>query len=200
MRIAIIIYDDFTDIDLFLSWDLLGRKEFDWTVKILGSHSHHTSSNGLKIATHGHLEDAINFDVVIFCSGKGSRKVIEDDKLLSRIKVDPSKQLVCSICTGSLILATLGLLKGLDATTYITGQDLLHSMRVNVVNKPFVSTGNIATAGGCLSSIYLCAWIVKKLYNNNKCSEVLRKILPVGQEALYEELILSSINDENSDL
>jgi putative intracellular protease/amidase len=36
MEIAIVAFDDFTDIDVFLPWDLLNRvKERGWTVKIV---------------------------------------------------------------------------------------------------------------------------------------------------------------------
>ena len=37
MKIAIVIFDKFTDIDLFLMWDLLNRvRVAGWEVKILG--------------------------------------------------------------------------------------------------------------------------------------------------------------------
>lgn len=66
MKIAIVIFDDFTDIDLFLMWDLLGRNKKDWQVKIVGSKSQHLSYNGLLIATHGGLSEANAADVEHF--------------------------------------------------------------------------------------------------------------------------------------
>ena len=44
-KIVIIIFDGFTDIDLFLMWDILGRNKTDWSVKILGTNKQHQSTN-----------------------------------------------------------------------------------------------------------------------------------------------------------
>lgn len=35
--IAIVLFDDFTDIDFFLIKDILGRTRHDWVVKVLGT-------------------------------------------------------------------------------------------------------------------------------------------------------------------
>jgi len=67
-KIAIVIFDDFTDIDFFLMWDLLGRNKIDWQVKILGLRESHCSVSGLSIQTDGCLLEAVNADVVLFAS------------------------------------------------------------------------------------------------------------------------------------
>lgn len=36
-KIVLVAFDQFTDIDLFLMWDILGRNTEDWHVRILGS-------------------------------------------------------------------------------------------------------------------------------------------------------------------
>ncbi|MBN3820754.1 thiamine biosynthesis protein ThiJ, partial [Paraburkholderia sp. Se-20369] len=33
-RIALVAFDQFTDLDLFLMWDILGRNRRDWEVRI----------------------------------------------------------------------------------------------------------------------------------------------------------------------
>ena len=35
--IALVAFDRFTDVDLFLMWDILGRNNRDWRVRILGA-------------------------------------------------------------------------------------------------------------------------------------------------------------------
>jgi hypothetical protein len=50
MKIAIVIFDKFTDIDLFLMWDLLNRVRVDgWEVKILGEREAHLSATNFEI-------------------------------------------------------------------------------------------------------------------------------------------------------
>lgn len=188
-NIALIIFDDFTDIDLFLMWDILGRNKKDWKIKILGTKLSHNSSNGLEIPTHGQIKEANNADVVLFSSGIGTRAVIQDQEFLATFALNPTQQLIGSICSGALILAELGLLKGKKATTHPRAKQQLMSMGIEVVDKPFVCYDTIATAGGCLSAQYLVGWVIDKISGNEKKNEVLREIFPVGQQNLYENLL-----------
>ena len=94
MRISIVIFDEFTDIDLFLMWDLFNRVRLpDWEVRIVGDKSHHISTTGLTTATHGSIEEANQSDVVLFVSGLGTRSKMRDEVWLSRFKLNPEKQI-----------------------------------------------------------------------------------------------------------
>lgn len=182
MNVAIIAFDDFTDIDVFFMWDLLNRvKVRDWQVQILGEASHHRSTTGLVIPMHGHIEAANNSDVVLFASGQGTRKKIHDEAFLSAFKLNPEKQLIGSMCSGALILAALGLLEGKRATTYPTAKKVLQGYGVEVVEKPFVLEGNIATAAGCLAAQYLVGWVIETLVGAEMKETVLRSVMPVGE-------------------
>nr|AIA11045.1 Putative amidotransferase [uncultured bacterium] len=182
MKLSIIAFDEFTDIDVFFMWDLLNRvKTSDWQVQILGEASHHTSTSGLVIPMHGHIEAANNSDVVLFASGYGTRKKIKDETFLNTFQLNPDKQLIGSMCSGALILAALGLLKGKQATTYPTVKRVLETYDVEVVEKPFVVEGNIATAAGCLAAQYLAGWVIEKCVSREMKETVLRSIQPVGE-------------------
>ena len=49
--IAIVIFDGFTDVDLFLMRDILGRNRVDWQVRIVGTKANHRSAHGLAVRT-----------------------------------------------------------------------------------------------------------------------------------------------------
>src|SRR3954452_23167491 len=99
MKIAIVIFDKFTDLDLFLMWDLLNRVRVeDWKVKILGEKDAHVSTTGISIATQGSIEEANEADAVLFISGQGTRDRIIDENWLSRFRLNPEKQFIGSIC------------------------------------------------------------------------------------------------------
>src|SRR5580692_331553 len=126
MQSSIVIFDEFTDIDLFLMWDLLKRVRLaDWQVSILGEASEHTSATGIPVRTHGRIEEANRSDVVLFVSGQGTRRKMVDREWLSRFHLNPEKQMIGSICSGALLLAALGLLEGKTATTYPTSKAAL---------------------------------------------------------------------------
>jgi len=194
--ISIVVFDDFTDVDFFLMRDILGRTSTDWNIKVLGTKSIHTSTLGLTIKTDGHVSDANSSDVVLFVSGyKGVPAVLENDEFMSSLNLNPKKQLIGSVCAGSYILSKLGLLEGIKATTHPDAKQGLKSMGVNVQDKALVVEGNIATAGGCLSALYLTGWLAERLYDESKRREIHRQLIPADQAEIFENLIKSSIKD-----
>jgi putative intracellular protease/amidase len=188
MKIAIVIFDKFTDIDLFLMWDLLNRVRLDdWSVRILGENESHLSATGISIATQGRIEEANDADAVLFVSGQGTRAKMIDKDWLSRFRLNPERQFIGSICSGALILAALGLLEGKTATTYPTSKAALENFGVEVVEKPFVSSGRVATAGGCLAQQYLISWIIENLADEDWRALVLKSIQPVGEGLFFAD-------------
>ena len=188
MKIAIIVFDKFTDVDLWLMWDLLNRVQVEgWQVQILGEKESHISATGMSVATHGRIEAANESDAVLFVSGQGTRDKMRDADWLRRFRLNPEKQLIGSICSGSLILAALGLLEGQTATTYPTSKTALESFGVEVVEKPFVAKGNVATAGGCLALQYLCGWTIENLAGKDWRELVLKSVQPVGEGLFFDD-------------
>jgi putative intracellular protease/amidase len=187
-KIAIVIFDKFTDLDLWLMWDLLNRVRVEnWEVKILGESETHLSATNIEVKTHGRIGEANDADAVLFVSGQGTRDRIADENWLSKFNLNPDKQFIGSICSGSLILAKLGLLEGKTATTYPTSKAVLESFGVEVVEKPFVAHGKIATAGGCLAQQYLIHWVVENLADKTWADLIVKAIQPVGEGLFFAD-------------
>lgn len=109
MKIAIVCFDNFTDIDVFLPWDLLNRVRLvggisDWDVQLLGTKETHISMSGLRIPMTGSISDLPSADAVIFASGKGIQDLYKNQQYINSIHIDPQKQLIGSMCSGSLLL------------------------------------------------------------------------------------------------
>lgn len=182
--ITLVAFDKFTDIDVFLPWDLLNRVKLlnsEWKVKIVGHAESHISVCGISLDMQGTIDDCNHADVVFFSSGPGTRKLMKDPDYLKLFKLNPARQIICSMCSGALILAALGLLDGLTATTYPTAVDELKSFGIEVEEKSLVTHGNIATAAGCLAAIELVGFIIEKLLGNDIKEEVIASVLPVGK-------------------
>ncbi|EMO4165193.1 thiamine biosynthesis protein ThiJ, partial [Morganella morganii] len=64
--IAIVIFDEFTDIDYFLMRDIFGREKQAWKVRVLGTKAVHVSALGQEVKTDGPLSDAADADAVLF--------------------------------------------------------------------------------------------------------------------------------------
>lgn len=186
MKKAIIVsFETFTDIDIFLSWDLLNRvklRDKDFQVKIVGTENFHKSVCGINLATQGHIEECNDADLVFIASGPGAREVVKDKSFLDRFKLNPEKQIICSMCSGVLIIAALGHLNGLSATTYPTAFELLINYGVEVIEVTHLVThDNIGTAAGCLAAVDLIGWEIEKMYNRELKNEVIASVLPIGQ-------------------
>ena len=186
MLTSIVVFDDFTDIDVFLMWDLLNRVQRpDWKVRLIGQSAEHLSHTKIPIPMHGGLELAAESDAVLFASGPGVREKLNDTRFLSALKLDPERQLIGSICAGSLFLATLGLLDRKRATTHPSVRHLLQRFDLTVVDKPFVSQGNVATAAGSLAAQHLVAWVIGRLATEGDRDQVLESVQPIGSSSAF---------------
>ena len=54
-----------------------------------------------------------------------------------------------------------------------------------MLNQPFFAKGNIATAGGCLASQYLAAWVITRLLGRDQAVGALHYVAPVGEKQDY---------------
>ncbi|MBL7682070.1 MAG: DJ-1/PfpI family protein [Flavipsychrobacter sp.] len=184
-KAVIVAFDKFTDLDIFLPWDLLNRVKFrdkGFQVKIVGTESSHKSVCGIDLTTHGLVEECNDADFVFFGSGPGTRNLITDRMYLDRFKLNPERQIICSMCSGALVIAALGHLEGLSATSYPTAFEALEVYGVEVARDThLVVHGNIATAAGCLAAVDLIGWAVEKMYDAKVRADVIASVLPVGQ-------------------
>jgi transcriptional regulator GlxA family with amidase domain len=182
MKVSIVTFDDFTDLDLFILWDLLNRVELPgWRVKLLGDRESHTSSTGVEIRMHGPLGEANSSDAVLFCSGRGTRKKFRDGAFLRAFGLDERRQLIGAIDSGALLLAALGFLKGRRATSYPSTEikALLEGMGAEVVWRSFLEDGNVATAAQCLSGALLSGWVIERLAGAEWREKALRSVAPL---------------------
>ena len=164
MQIAILTFDGFNELDSFIAAGILNRMRAQgWKASITCPADEVTSMNGVTIKAEQPLEFAARADAVLFGSGIKTREVAQDLALLSRLQLDPSRQLIGAQCSGTLLLAKLGLLGNAPACTDLTTKPWVVEAGVRVLDQPFYAEGNIATAGGCLASQYLAAWFLLRL-------------------------------------
>lgn len=188
MKIAVLAYDGFTDVDLFLPWDFLWRVKVpygagytgEWHPIICADKTSITSYSGVSIAVSGTLADVANADGVFIVSGDGSRDKLADKNFMSALHLDPARQRIAAIDSGVLILAALGLLDGKTATTYATVFPELQAMGITPERRALVPHGSIATAGGCLAGLDLAAWLVEGLIGEKAAGAALASFDRVG--------------------
>ncbi|NOW95819.1 DJ-1/PfpI family protein [Mucilaginibacter sp. SG564] len=194
MHIAILTFDGYNELDSFIALGILNRvKKPGWRVSIACPTAKVRSMNGVLVESQATLEEACQADAVIFGSGKQTREIVEDQEVMARLKFDPTRQLLAAQCSGTLILARLGLLNGTPACTDLKTKPWVVAAGIDVLNQPFFANGNIATVGGCLASHYLAAWIIARLAGIEEAKNALSYVLPVGEKEEYTERALRNI-------
>ncbi len=194
MHIAILTFEGYNELDSFIALGVLNRvKTPGWRVSIACPTAKVRSMNGLVIESQATLEEACQADAIIFGSGMQTREVVEDSALMARLQFDPTKQLLAAQCSGTLILAKLGLLNDTPACTDLITRPWVQATGVEVLNQPFFANGNVATAGGCLASHYLAAWIIARLEGIEAAESALHYVAPVGEKEEYVERGLRNI-------
>ena len=194
MRVAILTFDGFNELDSFIALGLLNRLGADgWKAEITSPTTHVTSMNGVTVQAQQPLEFANEADAVIFGSGVYTRAIAQDSAILDRLQLDPIRQLIGAQCSGALLLARLGLLADMPACTDLTTRPWLLEAGVRVEEAPFHARGAVATAGGCLASQYLAAWMMVRGAGFDAARRALHYAAPVGEKDAYVARLLDVI-------
>ncbi|MCK9815018.1 DJ-1/PfpI family protein [Pseudomonas sp. MAFF 302046] len=194
MHISILTFEGFNELDSLIALGILNRiKTPGWRVTIASPTPQVRSMNGLVLERHISLEQANSADAVLVGSGMLTREVVADPTLMSQLRLDPTRQLLGAQCSGTLVLAKLGLLGTVPACTDLTTKPWVQEAGVEVLNQPFFARGNVATAGGCLASQYLAAWFIARLAGLEAAQNAIHYVAPVGEKEAYLERALHNI-------
>ena len=194
MRIAVVTFEGFNEIDSFVASHILNRVQREgWKAEIAAPSETVRSMNGIQISAQRPLEFANEADVVLFGSGRMTQQIVEDAAIMSRLRLDPRRQLIASQCSGALFLAKLGILGTLPVCTDLRTRPVVRAAGVRVLNQTFFASGNVASAGGCLSSPYLATWIIWRLLGRDAAQNALAYVAPVGEQASYIKALLDGV-------
>ncbi|MGJ7524763.1 DJ-1/PfpI family protein [Variovorax sp. GB1P17] len=194
MHIAILTFEGFNELDSIIALGILNRiKKPGWRVSLASPVPRVRSMNGVVLEAQASLHEASAADAVIVGSGIRTREVVADAALMAQLRLDPSRQLLAAQCSGTLVLAKLGLLADVPACTDLTTKPWVEAAGVSVLNQPFVARGNVATAGGCLASQYLAAWVIARLVGLDEAREAMHYVAPVGEKEDYVERAMRNI-------
>ncbi|MGZ2749171.1 DJ-1/PfpI family protein [Burkholderia stagnalis] len=194
MHIAILTFEGFNELDSLIAFNILNRVgKPGWRVSIASPMPRVRSMNGVILEAQASLEEACAADAVLVGSGVRTRDVVADAGLMSRLTLDPVRQLLGAQCSGTLVLARLGLLGDVPACTDLTTKPWVEEAGVPVLDQPFVARHNVATAGGCLSSPYLAAWVIARLAGVDAARDAIHYVAPVGEKDAYVTRAIGNI-------
>jgi len=162
MQIAILIFDKLTALDAIGPYEVL-RSVPGWEVKFVGPEKGpvRTDSGALGLSADFGLDEVNAADMVLVPGGEGNRTLLDDEAVLEWLRrIDQGSKWTTSVCTGSLVLAAAGLLKGRRATCHWAFLEQLRGYGADAVGGRFVEDGKVVTAAGVSAGIDMALHLV----------------------------------------
>jgi transcriptional regulator GlxA family with amidase domain len=165
MKIACLIFDKFTALDVIGPYEVLSRlpgTEFTFVAKEAGPKRSDTGVLGLSAdRTLAELPDP---DLLLVGGGEGNRPMLDDAEILDWLRTaDAGSTWTTSVCTGALVLGAAGLLEGKRATTHWAYLDRLTGYGAEPVIERYVIDGKLATAAGVSAGLDMALDLVARI-------------------------------------
>jgi putative intracellular protease/amidase len=157
MEIVFLLFDQITVLDAIGPYEVLGRLP-GARVQFAGPRAGllHSDVHRLGLQADVALADVARCDLLVVPGGFGARKLALDRGILRELqRLDQTTQITASVCTGSLLLAAAGLLRGRKATTHWAYYAELAAHGAEPLSERVVRDGKYATAAGVSAGIDL---------------------------------------------
>jgi transcriptional regulator GlxA family with amidase domain len=179
VEIAILLYDRFTALDAVGPYEVLRSvpgARVSFAAKEKGPVR--TDAGSLAIVADFEIEEITAPDILVIPGGPGQAALMDDRRVLDWVRsVHSATRWTTSVCTGSLVLAAAGLLKGLRATSHWLALDILRKYGAEPTAERVVTEGKIITAAGVSAGIDMALTLVAL-----ECGEAVAQSIQLGIE------------------
>ena len=173
MDIGLLVDPRHTPLDLVGPWEVLARLPDARTHLIWTRPGPVQAEGGIEISANVAFADAPPLDLLVVPGGPGQLSLMKHTLLMEFIReCAESSRWVCSVCTGALLLAQAGVLRGRRATTHWLARDTLRAYGVEVVDDRYVFDGKFATAAGVSAGIDLAFELARRLSDDQTACEI----------------------------
>ena len=164
IRIVFILYPGLTQLDFTGPCEVLARMPNAEIVLASKDGGSIVSETGLIFGGIRCLADIEHADMIMIPGGPGQTEAMLDRAFMAEVKrLGEGARYVTSVCTGSLILAAAGLLKGKRAGSHWAYRELLSAFGAIPDPARVVRDGNAITGGGVTAGIDIALTIVADL-------------------------------------
>lgn len=175
MKIQILLYNGFDELDAIAPFEVLRMamrhsKDLHVEMVTLDGASEITAQNGLCIQVNAKLD--ISADIVLVPGGGWAARSAQGAWAEAQCGTIPDAlahlykegKTLAAVCTGTMLLATAGLLRNRNATTHHNAIAELKESGAHLQDARVVDDGHILTSGGVTSGIDLALWLVERYY------------------------------------
>jgi transcriptional regulator GlxA family with amidase domain len=163
--VTIVLYDRFTALDAVGPYEVLSSlpgAEVVFAARMPGPVVNEKGT--LRLTADAALADVLRPDVIVVPGGPGQNAHMADGALLGWLRAaDSGSAWTTSVCTGSLLLASAGLLKARRATTHWLAMDKLAGLGAVPATGRVVTDGKYVTAAGVSAGLDMALALAGKL-------------------------------------
>ena len=175
VEIEIVIYEGFDELDAIAPFEVLRNASqagarFSTRLVTHDGRLEIKAAHGLRLRAEGTLaQDGIP-DLLIVPGGgwnngaaEGARAEVERGEIPRAIaRLHEAGSAISSVCTGAMLLAAAGIIKGRPATTHHSALEDLRSYGATITDARVVDDGDLITAGGVTAGLDLTLWLVER--------------------------------------
>lgn len=161
-EIGILLYDRMTALDAIGPYEVLSRLP-GATIRFVATRKGEirTDQRSLGLTADFTLAEVPRPDIVVIPGGPGQSVQMENEEVIEWIAhAHRHSRWTTSVCTGSLLLARAGVLRGIQATSHWLAMEELARLGAIPVNQRYVRDGKIVTAAGVSAGIDMALQLV----------------------------------------
>lgn len=178
-RVGIVVFDDVEILDFCGPFEVFSVVRLDESARreslspfdaglVAEADRAVTTAGGMTVQPRWRFDDCPALDILLVPGGWGVRRQLGNARALAWLQARAREvELLCSVCTGSMLLGTAGLLEGRRATTHWRSLDWMEEVLPAVtVNRTrhFVRDGHVWTSAGISAGIDMALAIVAELH------------------------------------
>jgi len=166
MKIAILLYPNFTALDAIGPYEMLVHTPGVEVMFVAKDKSLLTGEKDVfKIMPSHDFDDVLEADILLIPGGPGDVDAATDTATIEWVKkIHANSRYTTSVCTGALVLAKAGILKGKSATTHWAAADALERLGSTYKAERWVQEGKVITAAGVSAGIDMALYLLGKLH------------------------------------
>ena len=173
MKVGLLLFPQLTQLDLTGPLEVFSRMPGVEVSLIWKTLEAVASDRGLRMLPTTTFDEATSLDLICVPGGPGQIDLMSDAQTLQYLRqVAAGCQWITSVCTGSLVLAAAGLLKGYRATSHWSSIDQLALFGAIPVHDRVVRDRNRITGAGVTSGIDFALTIAAELLGEAAAREI----------------------------
>jgi transcriptional regulator GlxA family with amidase domain len=175
LRIDILLFDGFDELDAIAPFEVFsnvarGGGDFKVRMVSMAPSTNVVAAHGLCVTAEKLSADDPRPDLILIPGGgwndrspQGARAEVASGVIPKHLaKLHEDGTTIAAVCTGTMLVAAAGILRGRAATTHHGGIEDLRTAGAELIDARVVDDGDIITSGGVTSGLDLALWLVER--------------------------------------